>query len=238
MAEPEPNASQRPTQAEERGAGLALLPIAATLNFYLLPEPLQSETLIQFIPQVLSYLALALWAQHNTAPTLRLGLKKNGMQAGLRIGLITGLLLGSFNTFVILEIVPWFGEDITFLKATPHAQIPVFIMIPWFICTIAVFVELNFRGFVLGRLLALGLTIFGTRFTPWVSAGAIGISALMFAFDPFMVNTFRHLHWIALWDGMIWGSLWVRTRNLYLTIVAHAVEVIIMYSVIRTVLSG
>jgi membrane protease YdiL (CAAX protease family) len=238
MAEPEPNAPQRPTQAEERGAGLALLPIAATLNFYILPEPLQSETLTQFIPQILSYLALALWAQHNTALAPRLGLLKIGGRAGLRIGLITGLLLGSFNTFVILEIVPWLGEDITFLRTTPHARIPVFVMIPWFICAIAVFVELNFRGFLLGRLLALGLTIFGTRSTSWVSAGAIGISALVFAFDPFMVNTFHHLHWIAVWDGMIWGILWVRTRNLYLTIMAHAVEVIIMYSVIRTVLSG
>jgi membrane protease YdiL (CAAX protease family) len=238
MAEPEPNASQRPTQAEERGAGLALLPVAATLNFYLLPEPLQSETLIQFIPQILGYLTLALWAQHNTALTLRLGLLKVGGRAGLRIGLITGLLLGSFNTVVILKIVPWLGEDITFLRTTPHAQIPVFVMIPWFICAIAVFVELNFRGFLLGRLLTLGLTIFGTRLTPWVSGGAIGISAIVFAFDPFMVNTFHHLHWIAVWDGMIWGILWVRTRNLYLTIIAHAVEVIIMYSVIRTVLSG
>jgi thiamine transporter ThiT len=238
MRETEPNASQRPTQTEERGAGLALLPIAATLNFYILPEPLQSETLIRFIPQIFGYLALALWAQHNTALLPRLGLQNDGVRTGLRIGLITGLLLGGLNTFIILDIVPRLGEDITFLRATPHAHMPVFIMIPWFICGIAVLVELNFRGFLLGRLLALGLTIFGTRFTPWVSAGAIGISALVFAFDPFMVNTFRHLHWIAIWDGMIWGILWVRTHNLYLTIVAHAVEVIIMYSVIRSVLFG
>ena len=111
-------------------------------------------------------------------------------------------------------------------------------MMPWFICVIAVLVELNFRGFLLGRLLALGFTILGIRSRPWTSAVAIGISALVFAFDPFMIHTFRHLHWIALWDGIIWGILWVRTQNLYLTIVAHAVEVIIMYSVIRIVLFG
>jgi hypothetical protein len=26
---------------------------------------------------------------------------------------------------------------------------------------------------------------------------ALGISSLAFAFDPFMVSTFQHLHWIA-----------------------------------------
>lgn len=238
MAEPEPNASQRPTQIDERGAGLALLPLAATLNFYILPEPLQAQTFIQFIPQLLSYLALALWAQHNTGLLLRLGLQPDGVRAGLRAGLITGLLLGSFNTFVILDIVPRIGEDIAFLRETPHAQIPLLIMLPWFICTIAVFVELNFRGFLLGCLLTLGFILSGPRFRHWASVVAIGITALVFAFDPFMVQTFRHLHWIALWDGAIWGILWVKTHNLYLTVVAHAVEVIIMYSVIRAVLIG
>jgi membrane protease YdiL (CAAX protease family) len=160
------------------------------------------------------------------------------MGKGLRIGLTTGLLLGSFNTVVILDIVPRLGENIGFLRDTPHAQIPVLIMVPWFICAIAVFVELNFRGFLLGRLLTLCSTLLGVRFRLCAFAGAIGISALVFAFDPFLIHTFRHLHWIALWDGVIWGILWARTRNLYLTIVAHAVEVIIMYSVIRTVLLG
>jgi membrane protease YdiL (CAAX protease family) len=51
------------------------------------------------------------------------------------------------------------------------------------------------------------------------------------------VNTFQHLHWIALWDGFIWGIIYLRTRNLYITIVAHAVEVIAMYSAVRFALS-
>jgi membrane protease YdiL (CAAX protease family) len=62
---------------------------------------------------------------------------------------------------------------------------------------------------------------------------ALLATTLVFTFDPFMVNTFRHLHWIALWDGLIWGMIWLRTRNLWITIVAHAVEVIVMYSVVR-----
>jgi hypothetical protein len=52
-----------------------------------------------------------------------------------------------------------------------------------------------------------------------------------------MVETFKHLHWIALWDGMVWGMVWMRTRTLYATVVAHTVEVLIMYSVLKLVLS-
>jgi membrane protease YdiL (CAAX protease family) len=51
-----------------------------------------------------------------------------------------------------------------------------------------------------------------------------------------MVNTFQHLHWIAVWDGLIWGAIRLRTGNLYTTIVAHAVEVLIMYSAVKMAL--
>jgi hypothetical protein len=51
-----------------------------------------------------------------------------------------------------------------------------------------------------------------------------------------MVQTFRHLHWIAVWDGLVWGIIRVRTRNLFITVVAHATEVIIMYCAVRAVL--
>jgi hypothetical protein len=51
------------------------------------------------------------------------------------------------------------------------------------------------------------------------------------------VATFHQLHWIAVWDGLVWGILWVSLRNLYVTIVAHAVEVILLYLVIRTALT-
>jgi thiamine transporter ThiT len=75
------------------------------------------------------------------------------------------------------------------------------------------------------------------RHGPALLALALIASALIFAFDPFMVNTFQHLHWIAVWDGLIWGIIWLRTRNLYITIVAHAVEVIVMYSSVKFALS-
>ena len=52
-----------------------------------------------------------------------------------------------------------------------------------------------------------------------------------------MVSTFRHLHWIAVWDGLIWGWMRIHMNNLYAVIVAHAIEVIILYLIIRATLS-
>jgi hypothetical protein len=65
----------------------------------------------------------------------------------------------------------------------------------------------------------------------------LSISALTFSFDPFMVTTFRHLHWIAVWDGLIWGWMWMRMHNLYAIMTAHAVEVAMVYLIIRGVLA-
>ena len=234
MTAPESGPHATPTQAEERGAALALLPTAATLAFYALPASLQEQTLVQFAPQILAYLTLGLWATHNRDIVSRLGLEKGNVRDGLRWGLLTGLLLGCLNTFVILSAYPHLGYDISFLKTTPHGRLPLLVMAPWFICGIALFVEVNFRGFILGRLLIWGRQLLGPKLSPLVGTTAVGISAITFAFDPFMVNTFQHLHWIALWDGLIWGIIWLRTRNLYITIVAHAVEVIVMYGAVRT----
>ena len=233
MMAPEPGPDTTPTQAGEWGAALALLPVAATLDFYALPASLQKQTLVQFMPQIVAYLAFGLWAMHNQPMAARVGLRPCGLLAGLRWGVLTGLLLGGLNTLIMLKVVPHLGYDITFLKATPHAQLPVFVMIPWFICGIALFVEVNFRGFLLGRLLVWGRQLLGPKLFPLVETTAVGISAITFAFDPFMVNTFQHLHWIALWDGLIWGIIYLRTHNLYITIVAHAIEVIVMYSAVR-----
>ncbi|MCX5722051.1 MAG: CPBP family intramembrane metalloprotease [Nitrospirae bacterium] len=236
MMEPGPGPHAAPTQAEERGAVLALLPIAATLDFYALPAALQEQTLVQFAPQILAYLAFGLWATQNRGIAARLGLEQRNIGEGLRWGLLTGLLLGCLNSVVILSISPSLGYDIGFLITTPHAQLPLFVMVPWFICLIALFVEINFRGFMLGRLLSWGRQLLGPKLSPLASAMALGISAITFAFDPFMVNTFQHLHWIALWDGLIWGIIWLRTNNLYATIIAHAVEVLVMYCAIRATL--
>lgn len=233
MMAPEPGPHTTPAQTEEWGAALALLPIAATLGFYALPASLQELTLVLFAPQILSYLALGFWAAHNRDIVSRLGLEKGNVRDGLRWGLLTGLLLGCLNTFVILSAYPHLGYDISFLKTTPHGRLPLLVMVPWFICGVALFVELNFRGFLLGRLAALESGLWRSGFAQRLSPLALITCALTFAFDPFMVNTFQHLHWIALWDGLIWGIIWLRTRNLCITIVAHAVEVIVMYSAVR-----
>ena len=55
------------------------------------------------------------------------------MLGGLKIGVITGVLLGGFNTLVILRLVPSAGYDIAFLQHTPHARLPLPVMVPWFI---------------------------------------------------------------------------------------------------------
>ena len=234
MMAPEPGPHATPDQDKERRAALALLPAAATLNFYALPASLQEQTLVQFAPQIVAYLALGLWASHNRDIVSRLGLEKRNVRDGLRWGLLTGLLLGCLNTFVILSAYPHLGYDISFLKTTPHGRLPLLVMVPWFICGIALFVELNFRGFLLGRLAALESGLWRSGLAQRLSPFTLITCALIFAFDPFMVNTFQHLHWIALWDGLIWGIIYLRTRNLYITIVAHAVEVVVMYSAVRT----
>jgi membrane protease YdiL (CAAX protease family) len=230
---PEPDRQEPPARTSEWGAALALLPIAATFGYYTLPAPLQAQTPIQFMPQLLAYGAVGLWAARNSGIGPHLGLTAEGIGNGFRLGLATGLLLGCVNTVTILSVFPFLGYDVAFLKDTPHARLPVLVMVPWFICAIAVFVELNFRGFLLGRLAALEAPRWKSpRFQRWPPVALLA-SALTFTFDPFMVNTFRHLHWIALWDGLIWGALWLRTRNLWITIVAHAVEVIVMYLAVR-----
>ena len=233
MTAPESGPHVIPTQTKEWGAALALLPVAATLGFYALPVSLQEQGLVLFAPQIVAYLALGVWAAHNRNIVTRLGLERGNIRDGLRWGLPTGLLLGCVNTFVILSAYPHLGYDISFLKTTPHGRLPLMVMLPWFICGIALFVELNFRGFLLGRLAALESGLWRSSLAQRLSPLALITCALIFAFDPFMVNTFQHLHWIALWDGLIWGIIWLRTRNLYITIVAHAVEVIVMYSAVR-----
>jgi hypothetical protein len=136
MIAPEPGPRTAPAQANEWGATLALLPIAATLGFYALPTSFQEQTLILFTPQIIAYLALGVWATHNRNIISRLGLEKWKVRNGLRWGLLTGLLLGCLNTFVILSVYPHLGYDISFLKTTPHGRLPLLVMVPWFICGI------------------------------------------------------------------------------------------------------
>lgn len=215
------------------GAALALLPIGTTFGYYWLPGSLRAELLVQLAPQLLSYVALGLWASRTAQVPYQLGLTKGTIWDGLRWGVVTGLLLGCLNTLVILLMYPSLGYDISFLKQTPHGRLPVLLMVPWVICAIALFVELNFRGFLLGRLAELELCRWGNASGRDMAPFALIMSTCTFAFDPFLVNTFRELHWIALWDGLIWGSIWLTTRNLWITIIAHAVEVVVMYSAVK-----
>ncbi len=223
-----------PRQASSVGAALSLLPIGATFGYYGLPSSLKEQLLVQFAPQFLAYVGLSLWAVRVAEVPVQLGLERRKIWSGLQWGVLTGLLLGVLNTFVILVAYPSLGYDITFLKQTPHGRLPFLLMVPWLICCIALFVELNFRGFLLGRLAELESHWRGSNSGRCLSPLALTASTLTFAFDPFMVNTFQYLHWIALWDGLIWGSIWLRTRNLWITIMAHAVEVIVMYSAVKT----
>ena len=231
----EPAARSTNPQAEKL-AGLALTPILTTGLYYALPPRLQFQPAILFLPQVLAYVGLTVWIAQNDRITERLGLTLRQFGQGLRWGAVTGLALGLLNVSVILLAVPWLGGDIEFLRQTPHARVPVALVLPWTILLIAVAIELNFRGFLLGRLLTLcENSRLGQR--AWMGpALAVGATATAFAFDPFMVVTFKHLHWIAMWDGIVWGTIWLRMRNLWATIVAHAVEVMIMYIIIKIVL--
>lgn len=225
--------------AKEAMVGLAILPILATFGFYLLPDSWQAEHLCQFAPQIIAYVSFGIWACCNTDIFNKLGLQITKIRAGIWLGLLIGLVVGSFNTILIVYGIPALGLDIEFLRNTPHAHIPLTVMVPWFILFIAIAVEMNFRGFLLGRLLAL----FSQHTRPSkdlniiASVMALGISSLAFSFDPFMVSIFQHLHWIAVWDGFIWGWVWLQTRNLYIPMAAHSMEVIIEYLIIRAVLT-
>ncbi len=216
----------------ERLAWLAIVPILSTGLYYALPLSLQEYLLVQFLPQIVAYLAMAFWVRLNDKIIHRIGLAKEQFQEGVQWGVPTGFVLGAMNTVVILWLYPWLGDDITFLRTTPHAKIPLVLMLPWVIVLIALAVEINFRGFMLGRLCVL-CNAWSLGSAPIRSLLVVMIVALAFAFDPFMVSTFKQLHWIAVWDGIVWGMLYLWRRNLFVPIIAHALEVIITYSIVR-----
>ncbi len=211
------------TLLPERAAWLALLPALATLGYYALPSSLQQNLWVTFSPQVVAYAALAAWAISNTKPYQCLRLDPSGIISGLRWGTFVGVALGAVNLSLILIVIPALGGEIAFLRETPHAQAPVWVMFPLGIAVVGVMVELNFRGFQMGRL----LTLLGDQANGKIAATVL--AALVFAWDPFLVQVFRHLHWIALWDGLVWGILMLRTGSLYATMAAHTMEVWILY---------
>ncbi len=208
----------------EKSAWLVLFPVLATIGYYLLPASLRQNDWIIFLPQLTAYAALLVWIASNRTWRAALRLETGGAKSGLKQGAMIGTALGAVNLSIILLVVPALGGDIHFLQDTPHARAPAWLMFPIGIAVIGVLVELNFRGFQTGRLLALfGHTRMG-------QAAAVIVSALVFAHDPFMVHVFRHLHVIAVWDGLVWGVLLLRTGSLYATMAAHTVEVWILYA--------
>jgi len=209
--------------APERTAWLALLPPLATALYYTLPASLQQNLWITFSPQLLAYASLAAWALLNRGWKTMLRLDVQRIGPGLKRGALVGVALGAVNLSLILQVIPALGGDVLFLRETPHAKAPAWVMFPVGIAVIGMLVELNFRGFQMGRL----LTLLGQ--SPAGKLSAILVSALVFSFDPFMVRVFHHLHWIAVWDGLIWGVLLLQTRSLYATMAAHTVEVSILY---------
>ena len=209
--------------APERAAWLAFLPALATVGYYALPRSLQQNIWITFGPQLLAYGSLALWVLLNPGWKTALRLDTSVISPSMKWGALVGVAMGAVNLSLILLIIPALGGDITFLRQTPHAQAPAWMMFPAGIAGIGVLVELNFRGFQMGRLLAL----FGDSHAGRIAA--VVISALVFAHDPFMVRVFQHLHVIAVWDGLVWGILLLRTGSLYATMTAHTVEVWILY---------
>jgi len=213
-----------PEAFPEKSAWLVLVPGLATAWYYTLPGPLQQNLWITFSPQLLAYAALTLWALANPEWKSFLRLNREGIGTSLKWGALVGVALGAVNLSLILLIIPALGGDVLFLRETPHAKAPVWVMFPLGIAAIGMLVELNFRGFQLGRL----LTLLGP--SPAGKLGAILIAALAFSFDPFMVRVFHHLHWIAVWDGLVWGVLLLQTRSLYATMAAHTVEVCILYA--------
>src|SRR6476659_5129123 len=102
MPGPEPTPHLTPAQTEERGAALALLPVAATLDYYALPDWLQSQPLVQFAPQLIGYLGFALWAVHNRSIGTRIGLQMSHWSRGAKLRILTEVLHGCVNTLVFL----------------------------------------------------------------------------------------------------------------------------------------
>ena len=240
MTPMEPQQWSSAVRADERASWLALVPVGLTVGFYLLPASARQNLFLQFVPQFAAYGVLFIWWKANTDVLPALGLSRDVLTQGVGWGIGTGCILGVVNSTVILWVVPALGGDVLFLAGTPHTRMPLFVMIPWFTVLIAIAVELNFRGFLLGRLeycCCRWLPVTGTRGLRLGAIVATLVSAVVFAFDPFMVMTFRHLHWIAVWDGLIWAGLFLWWRNLVTVIAAHAIEVMILYLSVKTVLA-
>jgi membrane protease YdiL (CAAX protease family) len=227
---------------------LLALPIVATLAVWALYLSPAGERLIdwgrwpgmapwrawalQLLPLGVGLAAAVGWLAANRWDWPNLGVVRGGWRWGLG-GAAIGVGLALVNLFVILVLVPSLvgrsGVDYRLLYETPHARLNWWITLGVVVPLVAVLVELFFRGFLLGRLLV------------WMPAGALGrwsaivTAALLFAWDPFLVLSFRELHWLGWSDGMVWGYLFYRSGTLLAPVVAHGVEVGLLYAIFQWV---
>jgi membrane protease YdiL (CAAX protease family) len=176
---------------------------------------------------MVSLIALGVWISLNPEQSAQLYLQKNGVKGAISQGIAVGIGLGFFNLLVIVKITPWLGYSNKFLRETPHAGFPLWIMFPFGILLVSFLVEILFRGWILGRFLKLFNATRGGK------CCAVLLSALYFSFDPFMLIYFKGYHWLALTDGIVWGGLLLKTGNLFSSISAHTVEVWIVYLVLK-----
>lgn len=201
-----------------------LLPVGATFLLHVILRDDQGGPLL-FLPQFLAYGWMLTHRGQLRVP--QIGLTGERIGSALGVGAAVGFLLGGLNLWVILQAAPWLGWDPSFLRETPHARLPFWVMFPFGIVFIAVFVETNFRGWFFAELReAVGMM--GGK-PIWTVLG----SALLFSFDPFMVATFGVFHWLALSDGIVWGLLRLKMQSLWSPIAAHTVEVWLSYGVLK-----
>lgn len=234
----------RPTPAD----WLLMLPVAATLaiwTLYLSPagaalvawgQSLGDERwrawALQLLPLGVGLAAVISWLMANRWDWPNLGIRQGGWRWSLGSAAV-GIGLALANLFVIMVVAPFVlsgrGVDYHLLYETPHALVAPWFMLLVVIPLVALAVELLFRGFLLGRLLL------------WMPVGALGrwgaivTASLFFAWDPFLVMSFREWHWLGWSDGVVWGYLFYRSGTLVAPIVAHGVEVSLLYVIFRWV---
>ena len=181
-----------PLPHRPRGAALALLPLTATFPYYALPLELrQPPSISSFLNSVPMPPSLT-WRAASTIPPPGGLTHRQSRSARPPLG---AYLPGQVPARSITRrsLVPSWRLSIS----RPHAPCPNSplrhgaVVHPFFI-------DLRRVG---------TLWIFWGGCWPGTPASiAVPVSAPLFVFDPFLVATFQHLHWIAVWDGLVWGT--------------------------------